>query len=36
MEPWDQEHRHHHINTRALKNDGDVISSRIPLFLIRM
>ena len=32
MEAWEQEHRHHHIQTRKLKSLGDSISSRIPLF----
>ncbi|MDG2398382.1 MAG: homogentisate 1,2-dioxygenase, partial [Candidatus Marinimicrobia bacterium] len=32
MEPWDQEHRHHHLNSRALNHKGDAISSRVPLF----
>ena len=32
LEEWDQEHRHHHVNTRKLKHSGDVISSRVPLF----
>jgi homogentisate 1,2-dioxygenase len=32
MEPWNQEHRHHHIQTRKLDAVGDGISSRIPLF----
>jgi len=32
LEEWNQEHRHHHINTRGLKHTGDAITSRIPLF----
>ena len=32
LEPWDHEHRHHHIQTPRLESNGDAISSRIPLF----
>ncbi len=32
LDAWDQEHRHHHINSRNLNHSGDAISSRIPLF----
>ena len=32
LDPWNHEHRHHHIRTHKLKSDGNAISSRINLF----
>ena len=32
LEPWNHEHRHHHIRTHNIKSKGNAISSRIHLF----